>query len=51
MLVTAARSLPRYSLFFDVVGSDEGRALQKFHVGERFLLRQFTPHSVPQAYR
>src|SRR5437773_316434 len=26
-------------------------ALQKFHVGERFLLRQFTPHSVPQAYR
>ena len=26
-------------------------ALQKLHVGERFLLRQFTPHSVPQAYR
>jgi hypothetical protein len=26
-------------------------ALRKFHVGERFLLRQFTPHSVPQAYR
>jgi len=27
MLVTAAPSLPRYSLFFDVVGSDEeGRA-------------------------
>ena len=26
-------------------------ALQKFHVGERFLLRQFTPHSLPQAYR
>jgi len=25
MLVTAAPSLPRYSLFFDVVGSDEGR--------------------------
>jgi hypothetical protein len=24
MLVTAAPSLPRYSLFFDVVGSDEG---------------------------
>lgn len=26
-------------------------ALRKFHVGERFLLRQFTPHSVPRAYR
>src|SRR5262249_48137905 len=22
-----------------------------FHVGEPFLLRHFTPHSVPQAYR
>jgi hypothetical protein len=26
MLVTAAPSLPCYSLFFDVVESDEGRA-------------------------
>src|SRR5262249_20084095 len=31
--------------------SDEVRALRKFHVGERFLLRQFRAHSVPQAYR
>src|SRR5262249_38158382 len=34
-----------------VVGSDGARALRKFHVGERFLLRQFRAHSVPQAYR
>ena len=26
-------------------------ALREVHVGERFLLRRFTPHSVPQAYR
>jgi len=26
-------------------------ALREFHVGEQFLLRHFTPHSVRQAYR
>src|SRR5262249_61371969 len=34
-----------------VVGSDEAKSLPKLHVGERFLLRQFRAHSVPQAYR
>jgi len=34
-----------------VVGSDGARALRKFQVGERFLLRQFRAHSVPEAYR
>jgi hypothetical protein len=34
-----------------VMGSDGTRALRKFHLGERFLLRQFRAHSVPQAYR
>ena len=31
--------------------SDVGTALRKLHVGEQLLLRQFRPHSVPQAYR
>src|SRR6516164_3205862 len=29
MLVTAAPSIPRYSLFFDVAGNDERRACQR----------------------
>src|SRR6516164_1574666 len=45
---TAKMSSPQSSW---VAGSDEGKSLPKLHVGERFLLRQFRAHSVPQAYR
>src|SRR5262249_3644673 len=31
-------------------GSVEGRVLRKIHVGERFLLRHFRPHSMSQMY-